>query len=307
MAFTYKNYNVDPRNADTPDYERIQSVYYGGSDANITAPASPNYPATGSTRYYIELPYIIDVSDLAGSRPISLRDVTGAVNLTRVAGAPGVNEYFVAPSTSQRRGWIELNASQAGNDIGYDFYIIGGQLRDTDFNNIDITGTLNAAGAGASSVGGDLSVGGDFSLTGNVTSTINQTDTTASTSKDTGAMVLQGGLGVEKSIYTGIAYGPGVIYTTSSSFTAAQLYTALINIFSINGTQAIASGGATLSPSGDQVTFTSAIYISGSSNITIEYFNVTTGNRGSLSCTSGDTTTVTLDCSISALPITDEN
>jgi hypothetical protein len=146
MAITYKNYNVDPFNADTPDYQRLQTAYYGGSEANFTAPAAANYPASGSTRYFLEIPYIIDVSDLAGSRPIALRDVTGAVTLTRVTGSPGANQYRVSPATSERRGIIELHSGQAGNTIGADLYHIGGQLRAEDINNISITGNIGYDG-----------------------------------------------------------------------------------------------------------------------------------------------------------------
>src|SRR5687768_9353064 len=60
---------------------------------------------------------------------------------------------------------------------------------------------------------GDLIVGDDATITGDlaVTATLDVTGavtfnaTTASTTKDTGAVVLQGGMGVEKEIYAGLS------------------------------------------------------------------------------------------------------
>lgn len=146
MAYTYYDFEVDPWNSDTPSYRLVSSAYYSGSLANVTAPASPNYPLTTPTRYLIKLPFIIDVSDLTGTRPIQLRNVTDSVTMTRVSGAPGTNEYRVPPATSERRNVIEINALQASKSIGFSLYAIGGVMRAEDFNSIDITGNITAAG-----------------------------------------------------------------------------------------------------------------------------------------------------------------
>jgi hypothetical protein len=121
--YTYFMPTYDPWNSDiSTEYQHIQSTYYSGSDPNITAPAAANYPNETPTRYFVELPAEIDVSDLAGSRPISIYDVDTTTTLTRVAGSPGANEYRVPPSTGKWRNVIEINAAQAGDELGYDYY-----------------------------------------------------------------------------------------------------------------------------------------------------------------------------------------
>jgi parallel beta-helix repeat protein len=154
MSTNLLNYEVDPFDGDEPAYIRVQSVEYGGSYPDITASAAENYPPNASstgpaTRLFIELPYIIDLSDAGDTRPLLVKDITTNTTLTRVTAAPGANEYRVSPITSNRRSIIEVATARAGNQFGYDFYVIGGQLNAADAGKL--TGaTIKLAIAGQS-------------------------------------------------------------------------------------------------------------------------------------------------------------
>lgn len=135
---TYKNWQADPWNAttDTVTNFRVQSTHYSGSYEPIFAPGSANFPDTTPTRYFMYLPFSIDVSDLGGSYPIALYDQDSSATLTRVTAAPGANEYRVPPAASENNAVIELNAAQAGHEIDYDYYGLGSSLnadQTTDF------------------------------------------------------------------------------------------------------------------------------------------------------------------------------
>lgn len=144
MAFTYEGNSQDAFDSDKEYPMRYRTSALGGSDPQIICPAAPTFPPARSlttpTKYYMEFPGTIDVSDLDGNYPIVLKD--GATTLTKVSGTPGVNEYRIAPSTSEHRTSIWMNSGQAGNAIDYDLWIIGGAIRAEDFNNINITGNL---------------------------------------------------------------------------------------------------------------------------------------------------------------------
>ncbi len=74
---------------------------------------------------------------------------------------------------------------------------IGQAVGPTDtvtFLDVGVTDDLNVGDA--ANIGGNLQVGGNFNLTGNVTSDIHIVDTTASTSPSTGALVVEGGVGI---------------------------------------------------------------------------------------------------------------
>lgn len=147
-AFEYLSSTLDPFDSDTPSYARYRTASEGGTDPQLTCPALPNYPDTrsgnASTRYFMEFPGQIDMSDLGGTRTLTLKD--GATELSRVTGVPVANQYRVSPVDSERRTVFEMNVSQAGNAIDYDFWIIGGILNGQDFNDINITGNLTIEG-----------------------------------------------------------------------------------------------------------------------------------------------------------------
>jgi hypothetical protein len=121
-------YSVDSFSSDNPDYIHYQTTYYAGSEANFIAPSSANFPNSGSaTRYFLYVPFIVDISDLAGSKPIIARDVTSSTNLTTVSGSPSANQIrYVGTDTSTMRDVLEINSAQAGHTIGLDLYIKGG-------------------------------------------------------------------------------------------------------------------------------------------------------------------------------------
>lgn len=125
------DYSVDPFASDAAQYLHIQSTEYSGDFKNITVASSANFPNVLSdtpTRYFVYFEYDIDVSDLTGSRPILIKDVTTATTLTRVTGSPSTNEYRVHPSDSNLTNVIELHSGQAAHEIGYDFYSLGSQI-----------------------------------------------------------------------------------------------------------------------------------------------------------------------------------
>lgn len=129
MAETFYDSSADIRNSDAYDYYHLQSTGYGGSWTAITCPAL-NYPPSAPTRLFVSLPMRIDQTDLAGSRPIALK--IGATTLTKVSGAPGANEYFLAPTTSERRDTIELHSSRAAATLDFDFYGYGSIINSQD-------------------------------------------------------------------------------------------------------------------------------------------------------------------------------
>ena len=130
MANLLYDFLGDPRNSDivtgTP---HIQSASTGGLYSDIIAPATPNFPAVTPTRYFMRLPVVPDTT-----QTMVIEDITTSTVLTKVAGAPGTNQYFIAPSTSKSPDIIELNSGQAGHQISFDFYGIGSILHADDVN-----------------------------------------------------------------------------------------------------------------------------------------------------------------------------
>lgn len=143
MAQTFYDYGVDPWNNDAPTYINVKSVYYGGTLPDMIASGNATFPPGAATRIFISFPYVIDVSDLNGTRPCSIRDVTNGVNLTRVTGTPGVNEYRLPTAASVRRNVIEANVTGCFS-YGFNFYTLGGVIDAFSFNNINVTGVINA-------------------------------------------------------------------------------------------------------------------------------------------------------------------
>ncbi len=156
MGNTFYPPFVDPWNGDNiPEYFQVQSVTKGGGFADVTVKASSNYPHATPTRYFVELPMAIDISDLAGAMPIIITDESlGPTTLTRVSSAPGVNEYRVPVATSSWRNVIEVNAASAGDILSYDYYglksIIDAEAANTmitikGFLALDLTGYTTTA------------------------------------------------------------------------------------------------------------------------------------------------------------------
>jgi hypothetical protein len=131
----------DPFNSDLPASLHIQSTYYGGNHPTLLIPVSPNYPEIlGGTpsRYFLKTNFIIDVSALATTKPCLIYDSTSALLLTRVTGTPGTNTYrIVTDVTSHRRNIIEFSSTQAGHEIDYDLYAIGGVLNAGDWETFE--------------------------------------------------------------------------------------------------------------------------------------------------------------------------
>lgn len=105
---------------------------------------------------------------------------------------------------------------------------------------IDISGDISVDDL---EVGDDATILGDIVLTGVFT----QADTTDSTSKDTGAMILEGGLGVEKAIFNGttINSGTSIAVGTSINVGTNQTFTKEVNhtVSATTTTTAATAGG----------------------------------------------------------------
>ena len=115
---------------------------------------------------------------------------------------------------------------------GVELYFNDDKKLETTSSGVDVTGTFAstgittlASGGGITTTGGDLYVGGDLFVTDNITldtnlnilgiatigtldvsgtSSINTIDSTVqSSSKDTGALVIEGGVGIEKNLFVG--------------------------------------------------------------------------------------------------------
>jgi hypothetical protein len=152
----------DPFSSDAvTEYHHIQSVYYSGSYPNVTAPAAANFPVQTPTRYFLPLPFVIDATALTGARPVLLRDVDNTTDLTRVTGAPGANQFRVAPSDSAYNTIIELHSGQAGVEIGYDLYATEGATTGNASDEIVMQKSID--------IWGDLTSSGDSSITGSIT------------------------------------------------------------------------------------------------------------------------------------------
>jgi hypothetical protein len=140
-GFDFINNSVDPFNGDNALPARYRTSFYGGSDPQFDVPSIATFPdarAGTPTRYIYDFPGAIDVSDLAGSFPVIIRNADTATVMTRVAGSPGVNEYAIVLSTgSERRTAIEFNSAQSGDAIDYDLYILGSTVTQAEFNDIN--------------------------------------------------------------------------------------------------------------------------------------------------------------------------
>ena len=99
-----------------------------------------------------------------------------------------------------------------------------------------------------------VDITGDISISGNITSTINQTDTTESTTKDTGAIITDGGLGVEKNINAGGAIKSSIATASTDKDTGA-----IISEGGIGAEKDISSGGAIRAAGGFEVEYRNSV------------------------------------------------
>jgi hypothetical protein len=136
IAFDIVNDPFATTTDDISEYRQVQSVGQGGTYLDVEVSGVANYPVGTPTRYFVEFPERIDLSDTGGSRPIVVYDNTSSTTLTRVTGAPAANEYRVAPVDSIRRSVVEFNSGQAGDSISYDFYGMGSVFDADEFNKI---------------------------------------------------------------------------------------------------------------------------------------------------------------------------
>ena len=147
----------------TQYYYRCQSTQYSGAFADVTVPTTANFPPGGSpTDYFVELPMVIDTSDLAGARPMLVYNVTDTTLMTRVSGSPGVNEYRVPLSSEDWRNVIEVNSAQASDVLGYDYYGIKSIINQERANYV-----YNELFKSGGAVTIESTISGDMTFTGN--------------------------------------------------------------------------------------------------------------------------------------------
>jgi len=115
------------------EYYHVQSGEYGGDYDDMTAPASPNFPVITPTRYFLSLPQVPYTEDFS-TYPMTVKDVTSGVTLTRVTASPAANEYRVATAGSKAAQVIELHSGQAGHTIGFDYYGFGSVIDEAAAN-----------------------------------------------------------------------------------------------------------------------------------------------------------------------------
>jgi len=151
------DYAGDPFNSDAiadGEHPQIVSTGYSGPYADIVCPASPNYPANTPGRYFGFLPSMVDITDTGGLRPILVKD--GGTSLTRVTGAPGANQYRIAPATSKMPNIIEFNSGQAGHTISFSYYGTGSIINANRWNSMALSGDLTVDGDINGSLIGDV-------------------------------------------------------------------------------------------------------------------------------------------------------
>lgn len=125
------------------EYYHVQSTGWGGNNLAVIVP-SGNFPVNTQNRVFVQLPMIINRSDLDGSRPIKIIDTTLGTTMTRVTTAPTGNNYRIPPESSIRRDIIEVSSTKIGFVLDYDFYGEGTVFNADEFNTfreflVDIT------------------------------------------------------------------------------------------------------------------------------------------------------------------------
>lgn len=134
-----------------------------------------------------------------------------------------------------------------------------------------------------------------------VTGTLTVDDTTDSTSKDTGSVILQGGMGVEKSIFAGLTINAGTSMTLGTDFTMAKEVNHSISVS--NSTTAATAGGQITIQTGKGNTTGAGgalLLVGGAGGATGAgaAITITTGAGGSTSGASGAATLQTGDATV---------
>jgi hypothetical protein len=190
MATTYREPTLDPVDNSAAAYYHYRSTSKGGAGTDIvgiddlTVPAALNFPPADSdttpTRAFIYFEWILDATDLAGTRPTVIRNETQGFDLVRIdSTATLTNKTFkIFPDSSYSRNVIEVhigtvgNSTVLGDSLSIEGYSVGTTIDSDRINNVDAV-------------------------------SLKISDTTDSTTKDTGSIVTEGGIGAEKSIVSG--------------------------------------------------------------------------------------------------------
>lgn len=146
---TWYNSTRDPFAGTTdsvPESYHVQSVTKGGIFNDIIVPSAANFPVVTPTKYYIEMPMDIDVTDLTGLKPFVLTDNTSSTTLTAVTGTPAANQYYLPPAASKRRATIWVHSGQAGHTLSYDYYGNGSIPDAKEMNQINWQETVQKTG-----------------------------------------------------------------------------------------------------------------------------------------------------------------
>lgn len=127
----------------------------------------------------------------------------------------GQDNKLEPSGTKKTNGWVFLEKPPFNwfnywmNAVGlYLNYIIDEALEGV------FTFTGNKTFSNDVEIDGTSQLDGNIETNGNITTAIINTDTTASTSKDTGAIITEGGIGVEKKVFAGEGFG--AIYRDST-------------------------------------------------------------------------------------------
>lgn len=168
------------------DFDTELYDYNGNYDATTnyryTAPVSGIYTCTGWVR--------LTTTGSAGDRMLAGFFVGGAETKVTETISDGVDPCNVGLTVD-----IELSA---GDTIDFR------ALPNTGLNTTDVNDLVSQTFVQYKLVGGKGSSGGGGGLS---ETSLTLTDTTQSTSKDTGALIVEGGVGIEKDLYVGGAIG----------------------------------------------------------------------------------------------------
>ena len=140
----------------------------------------------------------------SGGATVSL--TAGSFDITLTAGSAGSNRILITTNGDADYTLANLSVTRIGLLLAPDAYQAGGGTSWYDTSGNSATITLPASG-----------VSWNVPTSGKIASALNITSTTDSSSKDTGCLILEGGLGVEKKA----TFGGGINGTTTNDSAAA--------------------------------------------------------------------------------------